>query len=120
LYYILENQVILGKFIAEGGFAKVYEGEYLNQKVAIKTFESKASAKENEEIKRECELMAQLSKHENIIKVFGYHFNPYFIVMELMPKGTLFDYLNGNYKGITNEIKFRIIHGIGSGLTYLH
>ena len=88
--------------------------------MAIKKFKPKSNEKENEEIIRECELLTQLSKHPNIIRVFGYHFNPYFIVMELMPKRTLFEFLNDNYKGITNAVKFQIIRGIGSGLAYLH
>jgi len=72
--------------------------------VAIKKYDVNVSEKEKEAIKNECAILSKL-KHPNIITVFGYHYDPFFIVMELMPNGDLFQFLPKN-SNLQPKLKF--------------
>ena len=60
--------------------------------MAIKKYGAVVNDKEKEAIKKECAILSKL-KHPNIIYLFGYCYDPFIIVMELMPKGDLYKFL---------------------------
>ncbi|XP_022657512.1 tyrosine-protein kinase sid-3-like isoform X3 [Varroa destructor] len=64
------DEVVKGKPIGQGGFCKVYEGKYRDQKVAIKALESQEPAAMLDAAKKEGGLVWNL-RHEHIVKLYG-------------------------------------------------
>lgn len=79
-----------------GGASKVYRGMLLGEPVAIKMIWCvDITVNTIQQFKREVLILAQLSKHPNIIQVRGFSVMPpaLCVVMELCNRGSLFDYL---------------------------
>lgn len=83
------------KFLAEGGFGKVYEGLWSNTEVAVKVLKADAGQAAQEEFKNEVALMMQL-KHPRIVQCYGLCLNPLQAVFELMRRGSLESQLREN------------------------
>ncbi len=66
---LLALDIQRGRFLAEGGFGKVYEGWWSNNQVAIKVLEDVQLAAQ-EEFKNEVALMLPL-KHPRIVQCYG-------------------------------------------------
>ena len=110
--YVYKNQ-ILGK----GQFGTVYKGEWRRLIVAIKQFE-KLDANKRKLVENEFTAMTKIH-HPNIIQLLGIIQNPFSIVMEYIPNGCLFDYLN-NHQWTTLDRKVLFMMDIAKGLAYLH
>ncbi|GAT97166.1 protein kinase domain containing protein [Entamoeba histolytica] len=111
---------------------------YLNNKISIKTksviwmvswkgvkFVLKDQMIDNsnefEQIKENIKTIKEI-RHPCIIQYFGYsiEYPHLYLLMEFMPKHSLFNVLHSNLKIIPIATKFRIINEISKGLAYLH
>ena len=113
-----QGKITFENDIGEGAYGKIFKGTYYKTSVAIKQFNVDASNEEKDAIKKECTILSKL-KHPNIIAVYGYHFCPFYIVMELMPNGDLYKYLSQN-PNLNQKLKHELMYDIGCGLYYLH
>jgi len=108
-----------GSPIGEGGFGKVFEGEWANQKVAIKEFVCDNPASLSGEVK----IMYEL-RHPNVLSIFGYcrTRSKSLIVMELMDCN-LYSCLAGELRvksPLSLVQKVSILSQAASGLSLLH
>jgi Protein tyrosine and serine/threonine kinase len=111
-----------GKKLGQGGFGIVFKGTWQHTEVAIKQLHmmDKQSADMLTEFHQETHLMIQLN-HPNVIRLYGACIDqdPYCLVMEYMPKGSLYDVLHSALP-LTQELRERIAMDIACGLAYLH
>src|SRR5436190_4038423 len=106
--------------IGEGGFGIVYKGTYQFAPAAIKQLQiDDLSPEAEEEFNREAKIMAQLH-HPNIVHFYGYCTFPKCLVMEYMPKGSLFKVLHDKRESLDWTVRIRIATDIASGLAFLH
>jgi tRNA A-37 threonylcarbamoyl transferase component Bud32 len=115
------SSLTIGKKLGSGGFGDVFKGEYQYSDVAIKCLKVK-DLKEGDidEFKRETTLMAKLNS-PHTIRLYGACFESphYAIVMEYMPKGSLFDVLQ-SAQPLMWKIRYQIGIDISVGVAYLH
>jgi len=105
--------------IGEGGFGIVYKGTYRFGPAAIKQLQiDNLSPEAEEEFNKEANIMAQLH-HPHIVHFYGYCSVPKCLVMEYMPKGSLFKVLHSK-EPLDWNIRMRIATEIVSGLAFLH
>jgi tRNA A-37 threonylcarbamoyl transferase component Bud32 len=122
--YVIEYSSLkysMNNKLGEGGFGVVYKGEWQNVPVAIKELHLKNLSNEAlQEFKSEAEIMAKL-RFPNIVTLYGVCLEPnkYSMVIELMPKGSLYDLLH-NGQPLPWKIRFNISMDIATGLSYLH
>ena len=111
----------LGRLLGKGGFGAVYEGVYNGKPVAVKQLSAHLSEDALNELKREAGIMFQLGlTSEHIVKVIKICLeSPYSLVMELMPKGSLYDVLH-NGQDLPWKIRFQIALDAAAGLQDLH
>ena len=107
--------------LGQGGFGVVYKGVYNDKPVAIKQLNAGLSKDALQELKREAEIMFQLSfTSDHIVKVIRICLeSPYALVMELMPKGSLYDLLR-NGQELPWPVRFQIALDAAWGLKDLH
>ena len=117
---INSHQLIVGNVLGFGGFGIVYEGEYFNEKVAIKVLKRREDEQARQEFQHELEVLRSLS-HGNIVHLRGSLFtnSDCKIVMEFMPGGSLSKLLRST-TAISWLARYRIARDIGFGLEYLH
>lgn len=115
---LVYGQVVLGK----GGCGIVYAGTWNGVPAAIK--ELNLPLNEEGELKveflKEAGIMANL-RHPHVILLYGVCLERghYSMVMELMPKGSLYSLLHNN-QDIPWHIRWQIAVDIGHALAYLH
>src|SRR3990167_4480636 len=106
--------------LGQGGFGAVYKGHYQLAPAAIKQLLlTDLSARELKEFVQEAQIMASLH-HPNIVQLYGFtETKPYRIVMQYMPKGSLYKVLRSE-----EDLSWsgRATWGIeiAAGLNYLH
>ena len=120
----IEKEVeLLPTPLGEGAFAVVLEGKYTNEKVAVKRL-LRCSTEEQQrrlfsEFRREVLTMSQLA-HPNIVNLKGFSNKPPFsMVMELVPHGTLYDFLR-KPDPIPWPTRIRIAYDIAAAMHFLH
>ena len=117
------SALTLGKLLGEGGFGAVYQGLYNGDPVAIKRLKTQnLTDKAVEELRNEAKIMFQLgleSKYIVPLKKICLEAPHYSLVMELMPKGSLYDLLRNN-QPLPWEIRFQIAMDAAWGLKDLH
>ncbi len=117
------SALTLGKLLGEGGFGAVYQGLYNGDPVAIKRLKSQdLTDKAVEELRNEAKIMFQLgleSKYIVPLKKICLEAPYYSLVMELMPKGSLYGLLR-NGQPLPWEIRFQIAMDAAWGLKDLH
>ncbi|XP_063705293.1 tyrosine-protein kinase transmembrane receptor Ror isoform X2 [Culicoides brevitarsis] len=115
--------------LGEGAFGKVYKGELTTKEkdkifVAVKALKENASAKTQQDFKREIELISDLH-HENIVNILGVILKkePYCMLFEFMSEGDLHEFLISNSpnegKSLTQLQFLYIALQICDGMTYL-
>jgi Ran GTPase-activating protein (RanGAP) involved in mRNA processing and transport/predicted Ser/Thr protein kinase len=107
--------------LGQGGFGIVFKGTWQHSEVAIKQLHmDKSSTDTLEEFQRETQVMVQLN-HPHVIRLYGVCIDqsPYCLVMEYMPKGSLYDVLR-NTLPLTQALQEQIAIDIACGLAYLH
>src|SRR3990167_10294080 len=108
--------------IGGGGFGDVYRGTWNFAPVAVKVLHQQhLSPDVQSEFQREASLMVGL-RHANIVQLYGVCLEPghYGMVMELMPKGSLFDVLHNADERLDWKIRWEIGMDVGQGLSVLH
>lgn len=119
-YQINYNDLTVGNELGQGGFGIVYKGTYQFAPVAIKQLQiGNLSPAAQEEFRKEAEMMAQL-RHPNIVHFYGYCSIPKCLVMEYMPKGSLFNVLQDKKQILDWNVRIGIAVDMVSGLAFLH
>ncbi len=111
----------IDKELGRGGFGVVHQGTWRFNPVAIKQLlVANPTADSLEEFKAETQIMAKL-RSPNIVQFYGACLgNPqYCIVMEYMPKGSLFNVLHSK-ENLAWETRYRLITEIACGVAFLH
>ena len=101
------DEISMGKRLGKGAFGEVFEADFKGQKVAVKTCCS-TDITDKGKFLQEAEILKQYD-HPNIVKLIGIAWDtePVLIVMELMPGGSLLDYLR---KKPAQMIKGKMLH----------
>jgi serine/threonine protein kinase len=115
------TELTFGKTLGAGSFGSVYQGTWRHSEVAIKKLlPGRLSAEATAEFEQEAHTMQRL-RSPHVIQFYGYCVNPeYCIVMENMPKGSLFNLLHHSKKSLPWEMRIHIAQDISKGLEYLH
>ncbi|KAA8499429.1 Calcium/calmodulin-dependent protein kinase type II delta chain [Porphyridium purpureum] len=108
--------------IGEGTFGKVFRGSdaFLGEDVAIKHMKCKGG--EEEYLRQEMQIIRDLPAHPNVLTpydIFKVSMSEYYVVMELMPHGDLFDVLEGEEK-VTEGRAAYIIKCVLAAVGHLH
>ena len=135
--FVKSNELVLGKKLGVGRDGEVFKSSWLGTDVAVKYFrysESKSqflsiqssnvsaskSIAGTHAFSNEVAIMMGL-RHPNILTLMGFGVEPpsHFIVMEYMPKGSLFELL-GSDENLPPKIKKEMAMGIANGLRFMH
>jgi ankyrin repeat protein len=107
--------------LGKGAYGTVYSGIYQYNSVAIKKFDTEVLSQEAQsELRQEAGIMAMM-RSDNLVQLRGICLEaPHFcLVMELMPKGSLYDVLKSG-ANLPLTVKYKIALNIVSGLAQLH
>ena len=111
-----------GKVLGQGGFGRVYEGEWQHGEVAIKELLApRLTEIAMAEFRKETDIWGRLH-HPNVVQLYGISVDEprhYSMVMGLMPEGSLYQVLR-NGQPLSWDIRFHIAKDIAAGLTHLH
>ncbi|XP_078115100.1 megakaryocyte-associated tyrosine-protein kinase isoform X1 [Sander vitreus] len=92
----------LGDNIGEGEFGAVYEGDYMGQRVAVKTIKCDVTA---QAFLQETTVMTKL-QHKNLVRLLGVILHKgLHIVTELMAKGNLVNFLRTRGRSVVNSVQ---------------
>ena len=121
--WALKHQdVKMGKRLGKGAFGDVWEAVLKGQgKVAVKTCRSgDDSLPDKEKFLQEAEILKQYD-HPNIVRLIGVSWDqePVLIVMELMPGGSLLDYLRKKAGHVSKGKMLHMSIDACSGMEYL-
>ena len=117
------NLNLSSKELGRGAYGVVQEGEFNGRPVAVKTVHSEiAQGKPLEDFIRECQLLASLEDHPNIVKSYGAfesRTGEPMLVLERM-KENLREYLSLNLGTLSRKRQLEICLKISSSLKFLH
>ena len=117
------NLKLSSKELGRGAYGAVREGEFNGRPVAVKTVHSEiAQGKPLEDFIRECQLLASLEDHPNIVKSYGAfesRTGEPMLVLERM-KENLREFLRRNRGTLSRKRQLEICLNIASGLKFLH
>lgn len=123
LEIISSTKLEIGELIGSGGYAEVFQGKWQGIEVAIKKLNVKKLPHNLEQdFKNEAYILANC-RHPSIVGLFGICLEPncYSIVLEYLPKGSLYSILHDSRIEISwNPTCNNIILDIVRGLNYLH
>lgn len=114
--YIPLSQLNIGNLIGEGEFAAVYEGSYIKKngeliKVAIKTLRNEQIETNKGAFLSEAQVMMKLN-HHCVVKLIGLSNGPSLLmVQELVPLGSILQYIEINKDRINTNFEFKIWAG---------
>ena len=113
--------------LGRGFFGVVLKGKWKGIDVAVKKLHlDKLTKKENDLFRKEIIILANLGKHPNLNRLYGYCVSPPCIVMELVQRGSLSYLLHYcddpevEAKMTDGRIKKNLIVGIINGMEQLH
>ena len=117
------SALTFGKLLGEGAYGSVYEGLWNDQPVAIKRLRAQHLTEQAvHELRQEAQIMFQLgveSKYIVPLKKICLESPYYSLVMELMPKGSLYHLLHSQ-QSLPWTIRFQIALDVAWGLKDLH
>eukprot|EP01125_Pyxidicula_operculata_P010105 TRINITY_DN3328_c1_g4_i3.p1 TRINITY_DN3328_c1_g4~~TRINITY_DN3328_c1_g4_i3.p1 ORF type:complete len:2281 (+),score=534.60 TRINITY_DN3328_c1_g4_i3:9-6851(+) len=108
--------------IAEGGFAKVYKGTYMDTPIAakkLKTGNSQQYSKAFKEFRQEINIQSRMS-HPNVVNLMCICINPFCMILEYVPHGNLWDLIHDYNTTILWELKIKFATDLAHGIKYLH
>lgn len=112
------------KPLGKGAFGVVYAARWGNRLVAVKQLlQSVLTDAEKEDFKKEGAIMFQMSAaSDRVVRVYKITLQPYYsLVMELMPRGNLYDLLQNNRNTpLLWEVRYRLAMDISTGLSDIH
>ncbi|KAG1742185.1 kinase-like domain-containing protein [Suillus lakei] len=116
----------INDYVASGAFGNVYKCEWRQPsgpiKVAVKTFRFQTSEQDLRRFRREASIWAHFV-HDNIVTLYGttegFGQTPA-LVSPWFPDGTLHRLIREQGAGLAITSKLKLLHGIASGLYYLH
>lgn len=111
------DKLTLGENIGEGEFGAVYAGDYMGQRVAVKTIKCDVTA---QAFLQETTVMTKL-QHKNLVRLLGVILHKgLHIVTELMSKGNLVNFLRSRGRSVvTSEQLLRFALDVCEGMEYL-
>ncbi|MCE8162763.1 MAG: protein kinase [Candidatus Moeniiplasma glomeromycotorum] len=112
----------LKNLLGEGGYGKVYCGEWKSQDVAIKKLNLSSSNISDKEITNEIKILKKL-RNRYIIQYYGTYSDEQelLIIMDYAENGTLTKFINDNKnKGHDWEFNRELIRQMTCGLAYIH
>ncbi|XVF67315.1 hypothetical protein PTKIN_Ptkin10aG0111100 [Pterospermum kingtungense] len=111
-----------GEKLGEGGFGAVYRGylRELDTYIAVKRI-SKASKQGIKEYASEVKIISRL-RHKNLINLIGWchEKGELLLVYEFMANGSLDSHLFKGKSLLTWDVRYKIVQGLASALSYLH
>ena len=122
---IKQTELIQGEKLGSGGFGDVYKGVYKPGNgsqtfvVAMKQVKDRLSDEAAEEYNREIAIMAKLNS-PYIVRFHGICRATFTIVMEFVPKGSLWDLLRSAECPSWKKGLYQIAFDVTYGLAYLH
>eukprot|EP01111_Echinosteliopsis_oligospora_P013540 TRINITY_DN4878_c0_g1_i1.p1 TRINITY_DN4878_c0_g1~~TRINITY_DN4878_c0_g1_i1.p1 ORF type:complete len:522 (+),score=97.63 TRINITY_DN4878_c0_g1_i1:241-1806(+) len=120
---IESRELVLENEIGHGSFGQVYRGVWRGTEVAIKKLPKDSMMKDNQSLSdfmKEAFIMRQL-RHPNVLQVLGICLTPSAcIVMEYMPKGSLFHQIHTNTVVLDWPIIRKVCIEVCRGMAYLH
>lgn len=112
-WLIPAHEINGGHIIGSGSFGRVYLKEWRRTKVAVKVIEE-TNALTSALFKREFDVMTKMH-HTNIVQLLGFIDEPFAIVMEYLPGGSLAD-----RRRMRVTTKKKVALDIIRGLAYMH
>ncbi|XP_028260337.1 megakaryocyte-associated tyrosine-protein kinase isoform X2 [Parambassis ranga] len=111
------TKLTLGESIGEGEFGAVHEGEYMGQRVAVKTIKCDVTA---QAFLQETTVMTKL-QHKNLVRLLGVILHKgLHIVTELMTKGNLVNFLRTRGRSVVSSVQLlRFALDVCEGMEYL-
>mmetsp|Transcript_31484 Transcript_31484/g.88338 ORF Transcript_31484/g.88338 Transcript_31484/m.88338 type:complete len:826 (+) Transcript_31484:132-2609(+) len=110
---------VLGE-IGVGAFAMVHEAKLSGERVAVKKVKDDVKDALSQ-LQNEVEIMSKL-RSDYIIEMYGASFRPgqTIMVMEFMPRGSLFDILSNTEERLSWKMKWKLAVDAALGLHYIH
>jgi serine/threonine protein kinase/GTPase SAR1 family protein len=110
--------------IGKGAFGLIKRALYRNQEVAVKVMlgaaQEGAKQKAFNEFRREVHVMSGM-RHPNLVNMIGFCVNPFALVMELLPAGNLYKFLQQHREqDIGWPLRLKIALDVALGMNYLH
>lgn len=121
-YKISRSSLTIQEKLQEGAFGKVYLGEYIGQKVAIKVYKKHTNKKLHiESFLKEVDILNSL-RHPNILLYMGICFDGdnYLMISEYLEHGSLFDHLHRMDTYLEDDLIFQMIISILRAMMYTH
>ncbi|OEL23496.1 Zeamatin [Dichanthelium oligosanthes] len=109
--------------LGEGGFGSVFEGQYANEKIAVKRLDQAGQGKK--EFLAEVQTIGGIH-HINLVRLIGFcaEKSHRLLVYEYMPKGSLDKWIYNRHDNdappLDWQTRCKIITHIAKGLSYLH
>lgn len=127
--WIPQDQLQLGEELGRGGYGVVYAGQWQGSAVAVKELQAvQLSDEAKGDMIQEARKMANF-RHPHVIQLYGIcqknRYGGYSLVMELMPRNSLYQLLHDEKKdGKKEELpwitRYSIAADVASGLWHLH
>lgn len=120
---IAADQLIIGDNLGQGGFGIVRRAKWGNKQVAVKELSvTSPTEQEKTEFKQEAAIMFRIgTDSEHVVRLYKIMLQPLSLVMELMPKGNLYELLALHRdKPLEWKVRYRLAMDISMGLEDIH
>jgi serine/threonine protein kinase len=109
--------------ISAGAFGEVWRGTHKGKSVAIKKMKFEVRPKDQlvfvQGMIDEAKIMKEMC-HERVVRFIGFDIKSFSIIMELMPRGSLSSFMEGNKKTMRWSTRYQMMLDICEGMAFLH